>query len=318
MLTEVCYLALGLLGLGWSADRFVFGATELATHFNVPKLFIGLTIIAMGTSAPELVVSIIAALQGHPSLSVGNVIGSNIANIGLVLGLAAILHPISMEKKIFYREYKALGIITAFACLLMFKGSLTPWDGFLLFAGLAGFIYYVIRKGLLESDEFREKNNKKPHCKKITFAYLWVGVGIILLPLSANLIVESSTSIARALGLSELIIGLTLVALGTSLPEVATTISCAFKKEHGLALGNILGSNIFNLLLVLPFPAIISPFKLSSDILYRDLPVMLGLTLLIFFTLKRQKNAHVTLTRPAGILFIVAYFSYMGGLCWLS
>ncbi|GGD50210.1 calcium/sodium antiporter [Lacimicrobium alkaliphilum] len=278
----------GLLVLSWSASRFVTGASGLAACFGIQPMLIGMTIMAMGSSAPEILVAISASLNVNNNLAVGNAIGSNIANIGLVLGVTALLRPMQVASVTLKREIPMVLAVSVFAALLLADSFLSRIEGVLLlvlfFATIGALIWLSLSAG--QSDPLvRELTaDIESHHKPMRYL-LWLLLGSILLPISAHYMVDSATAIARFYEISDLIIGLTIVAVGTSLPELAACIASVVKKEQDLALGNILGSNIFNILAVLAMPALISPDRLDAQIMQRDIPVMLLLTgLLIFFS----------------------------------
>ncbi len=286
MLLNITALIIGLALLVWSADRFVIGAAAMARNLGLPPLLIGLTIVALGTSAPEILVSAMAAFQGNPGLSIGNALGSNIANIGLILGATAVIAPLSVHSATLRREYPMLMAISLIALLLMVDGELGRTDGLILVAGLALLLYGMVRLGLRSratTDPMGlEFEAEIPEAMPTARAIAWFLAGLIFLLLSSRILVWGSVNIAKAFGISDLVIGLTIVSIGTSLPELAATVASALKKEHDIALGNIIGSNMFNLLAVLSLPGLIAPGLFAPEILARDLPVMIGLTLGIF------------------------------------
>ncbi len=276
----------GLVLLTWSADRFVHGAASLARILGAPPLLIGITIIGIGTSAPEVLVSISASLSGAPNLAVGNALGSNITNIALVLGLTALISPLAVHSGILRRELPLVLIISLLAMWLCHDLVLSRAEGLLLCAGFLAVFAWMIHLG-------RSGANDDPMLSEIVAheadgllpkhrAWLWVGVGLVLLPVSAQLLVWGASHIAREFGISELVIGLTVVALGTSLPELAAALASARRQEADLAMGNVLGSNMFNLFLVLGIPGVIAQPALDPEVMSRDLPVMLGLTTALF------------------------------------
>ena len=318
MLTNSVLMIIGFVLLTYAADRFVAGSAAIARNFGLSPLVIGLTIVALGTSAPELFVSITAALQGNAGLAVGNVIGSNIANIGLVLGVSAMIAPLSVHSKVLRREYPILFFIMLLTWSLMLDGDLDRFDGIilliccvLLMAGLA-WLALSTRNHEPMTQEY-EQEYGKPMATRTAVG--WFIFGLILLPLSSKLIVFSAVEIAKVFGMSDLIIGLTIVALGTSLPEVAASIIGAIKGEHDIAIGNILGSNMFNLVAVLPFAGLIDPHILDTHILTRDIPVMLGVTIILFIVAYGFRGpGHIT--RWEGILLIACYVSYIAWLIY--
>ncbi len=281
MLIAVIQLVAGFLLLVWGADRLVAGASAAARNFGVSPLIIGLTVIGFGTSAPELVVSAIATLKGNPGLAVGNAIGSNIANMGLVLGVTALIYPLRMESTALKREYPVLLLIMLVCFLMALNGSYSRPEGWALLTGLLLVVIWIIRLGLHRplSDPLAEEFDAEiPKNVPTKVALFWLMVGLIVLPVSSTFLVDGSITIARFLGFTDVVIGLTVVALGTSLPELATAITAALNKEDDLAIGNIIGSNIFNLLGVLGIAAVIQPIELQPIILARDFPAMFLIT----------------------------------------
>ena len=285
MLLNIVIFIVGLVILSWSADRFVYGASALAKNIGISPMMIGLTIVAMGSSAPEIVVSAIASANGNMNTAVGNALGSNITNIALVLGITALVKPLLVSSTTLKRELPALLIISLIAIGFMFDGELKSYEGIILL-GLFIFVLAMMAWLSLQVDKedplVAETADEIPKGVSNTSALIWIGVGLVILPLSAHFLVNSAVEIARYMGISDLVIGLTIIALGTSLPELAASIAGVLKGEDDLALGNIIGSNIFNLLAVLGMPGLIAPGLLDPDVYNRDMYVMLGLTLLLF------------------------------------
>ncbi|WP_017926007.1 calcium/sodium antiporter [Thioalkalivibrio sp. HL-Eb18] len=306
----------GLILLTWSADRFVFGASAFARSVGVSALLVGLTIVAFGTSAPEVVVSILASLQGNPGLAVGNAIGSNIANIGLVLAAAALVAPLAIGRGLVRRELPILMGVTLAVLFLLLDGELGRLEGGILIAGLllvtAWVIHIARRAQALDPaeapEEVRGMVEAIPAVTSAGHALAWLGLGLVLLIASSQLVVWGAVGIAEQLGISDLVIGLTIVAIGTSLPELATSVVAAFRREAGLAIGNVIGSNLFNLLAVLAVPALIAPLAIEREVLLRDYPVMLGMTAALFvFALARGAE----LRRWQGALLLAVFAGYL-------
>lgn len=276
----------GLILLTLSADRFVLGAASIARHLGAPPLLIGITIVGIGTSAPEILVSLSASFSGTPNLAVGNAIGSNITNVALVLGVTALIAPLAVNSAVLRRELPLVLLVSALAFVFCIDLELQRYEGLLLFAGFIAVLVWMFRLARLspKSDPMLAEITEHEEQALIpkNHAWGWVIVGLIMLPASAQLLVWGASNIARALGISDLVIGLTVVALGTSLPELAASLASALRKEADLALGNILGSNLFNLLLVLGLPALIAQPALDAEILWRDLPMMFGLAVAVF------------------------------------
>ncbi|NMH60456.1 calcium/sodium antiporter [Alteromonas ponticola] len=312
MLLQITIFILGLIVLGWSADRFVYGASALARNIGVSPMMIGLTIVAMGSSAPEIVVSAIASANGNMNTGVGNALGSNITNVALVLGITALVKPLVVSSITLKREMPVLIIITLIAMGFMFDGELARSEGMILF-GLFIFVLAGMAWLSLQVDKndplMAETADEIPKDVNTGAAVLWIGVGLLLLPLSAQFLVESAVFIAGHFGISDLVIGLTIIALGTSLPELATCIAAVRKGEDDLALGNIIGSNIFNLLAVLGMPGLIAPGLLEEGAYERDMYVMLGLTLMLFlfsFDLKGRRQ----INRKEGFILVMSFLFY--------
>ncbi|MAA75859.1 MAG: calcium/sodium antiporter [Salinisphaeraceae bacterium] len=311
MLLSLASVVAGLVLLVFSADRFVVGAAAIARHFGVPTLLVGLTLVGIGTSLPEMVVAIVAALQGKADLAIGNVVGSNIANISLVLGCAAVLAPVAVGQGLMRRELPLLVLVSVGILLMALDGQLSVLDGVLMLAGLAGVLFIIARAALRGEDDPVTAELEIPEGIGLKGAWISLLIGLVLLPVSSQMLVWGASNIAYALGVSELVVGLTIVAVGTSLPELATAIAAVAKREHDLVLGNVVGSNLFNLLAVLPVPALLAPGWVSRDLLLRDLPVMLGLTLALV-ALCALPARHVG--RLAGAALLVVFVIYEGAL----
>ena len=301
---------LGLVGLVFGADRFVYGASNLARRMGVSPLLVGMLIVGLGTSAPEMLVSATAAIEGSGGIALGNAVGSNITNIGLVLGVTALISPIVLHRDVVRREFPVLLGITAFVGLLLWDRVLSPLDGGLLLLMLVAFLVRTINSGrAAEEVEDADKSTLVGYKR----ALLWLFIGLTLLIASSRGVVWGAETIATALGVSDLIIGLTIVAIGTSLPELAASAASAFRGEHAMAIGNVLGSNVFNLLAVMPFPALLDPGEFEPALLQRDYLVMAVLTvLLILFALGARKNGRIN--RVEGGVFVLCYASYVA---WL-
>jgi len=300
----------GLVVLVWSADRFVNGAVSTARNFGMSPMLIGLTIVAFGTSAPEMIVSGTAALSDASNLAVGNAIGSNIANIGLVLGITALVSPIPLKAIVLKREFPILVITSLLVAVLFLDYHLGYLDGIAMIVLLAASMFFLTRNNL-DAPEILEEIDEIP-TESTAKAATELVISLILLLGSSKLLVWGASGVASDLGVSELIIGLTIVAIGTSLPELAASVASALKGHHDIALGNIVGSNLFNLLAVLPIPALLNPVNLEHEpeVLLRDYSVMLGLTIaLAAFGYIMQKKGR--LGRRVGISLLTAYFGYM-------
>ncbi|MDO4777419.1 MAG: calcium/sodium antiporter [Cardiobacteriaceae bacterium] len=312
MLLAIVAVIVGLAVLVWSADRFVSGAASVAHYFEMPPLLIGMVIVGFGTSAPEMVVSALAATQGNPGIALGNAYGSNITNIALILGLTALISPIAVHSQVLRKELPILTLITALAAWQLWDNNLSRFDAIVLllvFAALMGWtIYQGLRKkpDALASDVEEELDvNVMP----VERAWLWLVIGLVLLIVSSRVLVWGAVEIARDLGVSDLVIGLTVVAVGTSLPELASSLVAIRKGEHDLALGNVLGSNLFNTLAVVGIAGIISPLAVGPEVFNRDILVMSSLTLSLFlFGYGFRSTGRIN--RLEGGLLLASYIGY--------
>jgi cation:H+ antiporter len=314
MLLSLSLLFLGFILLAFAADRLVSGASNLAYSFKISPLLVGITLVALGTSLPEIVVALHAAYQQNPGLAIGNALGSNIANIGLVLGLCAWVQPIKAPPALTRCELPILLLIMLLITLLIIDGAFTQFDGLIILAGLIIFSAWLARQATTPNQtpaliDPPSTPVSSSHYKNIFFIVL----GIVLLPLSSHLIVVHALKIAQAFGISKLIIGLTVIALGTSLPEVATAIAATLKKEYALVLGNILGSNIFNLLAVMPLPALLSPAHISKAIIIRDIGMMFVMTIVLYAMLRSKRP--ISRWQGSGLLALYALY---GVILWLT
>lgn len=301
----------GFAILVWGADRFVAGAAATARNLGVSPLIIGLTIVGIGTSAPEILVSAMAAWQGNPALGVGNAVGSNIANIALVLGCTALITPLVVKSETLRREYPLMFIIMLLALLLVMDSVLSRLDGLILLTGLVVLLVWMVRLGLRRGyDPMRTEFNEEIPVLTTHLALLWLGLGMVMLLASSRMLVWGAVNIAHAFGVSDLVIGLTIVALGTSLPELAASVMSARRGEPDIAIGNVIGSNMFNLLAVLGLPAVITPLKLEETVLYRDFPVMIGLSIALFIMAYGFKG-HGRINRWEGGLLVCSYLAYL-------
>ena len=309
----------GFAILVWSADKFVDGAAATAKHLGMPSLLIGILIVGFGTSAPEMVVSAIAAMEGNTGLALGNAIGSNIVNIALILGVTAIVAPITVNSKIVKKEIPLLLLIVLFSGYLLSDNTLTLTEGIILLFGffaLIGWSVFAAIKGKGDALESEMDKELIEHDMSLKAGIIWLIIGLVLLIGSSRLLVWGAVGVATEFGVSDLIIGLTIVALGTSLPELAASVIAARKGEHDIAIGNVVGSNMFNILAVIGIAIVISPMNnIPLEVLQRDWIVMLVLTiaLLVMSYGFRAKNG--VINRVEGrilILFYVAYNTYLG------
>jgi len=310
--TNIVLIIAGFALLAFGANRLIKGATIVARHYHVSPLVIGLTLVAIGTSLPEVVIGTQAAFYGNPEIALGNAVGSNIANLGLVLGLTVLLMPIQVHESLLSREFPLLFVIMLIALFLMSNGLLSRVDGLILLLVMLVTLWWLFKaskktKAVTQLLVAKSTIPKKTHFSR---AWLWIFLGLVFLPLGADLAIEHSIALARHFGLSELVIGLTIVALGTSLPELATTLVGAQKKQYDLVIGTILGSNMFNLLIVLALPALVHPIKVNHAMLFRDIPVMYGITFLLFGLLYFGA-VRGQLKRLHGVILLAAYSAYL-------
>ncbi|MDF1588849.1 MAG: calcium/sodium antiporter [Gammaproteobacteria bacterium] len=310
----------GFAILIWGADRFVDGAANIATNFGVSPLIVGLTIVGFGTSAPEMLVSALASFDGAPSLGIGNALGSNIANVGLVLGVTVLITPLTVHSDTLKREFPMLAFVMAIALALLWDHNLGRTDGIILFSGfiltLFGMAYLAIHSS--KSDPLEQEFEQEYAQPSMTTkqSIIWFLIGLAALLIGSKSLVWGATGIAHLLGVSDLIIGLTIVAIGTSLPELAASVISALKNEHDIAIGNVLGSNIFNLLAVLAMPGLIKPSDFGAELLSRDFIFMAGLFVMLFLFARTGKNGRIG--RLAGSAMLLVFIAYNGLLAYHS
>lgn len=314
------YIVFGFAGLIWSADRFVLGASTTARNLGVSPLIIGLTIVAFGTSAPEIFTSATASIQGAPNIAIGNALGSNIANMGIVLAITLMIKPIEIPLSLLKKEIPALLVVSG-CCFIVFADlTLNVFDGLLMLFLLVVFAWRLV-KGLHTLDKDPENDVNIINPDEVTDEFIandmstskavaLLLLGLALLVISSDILVEGARNVALNLGVSELIIGLTVMAVGTSLPELATSISSALKGHYDLVLGNIIGSNIFNILLVLPVPSFISPFVIQKEVLTRDYATMMLITLGCAYLLYMRARKGQKIGRAAGTVLMGIYIAY--------
>lgn len=285
MITAFLAIAFGLALLVWSADRFVEGSASTARHFGMPALLIGMVVVGFGTSAPEMVVSALAASEGNPGIALGNAYGSNITNIALILGVTALISPIAVHSQILRKELPILTVITAVAAWQLWDGEITRVDAAVLLAVFGGLMAWTVWQGLRKKNDTLGSEMEQEleiHAMPIRRALFWLVIGLALLIVSSRILVWGAVEIAHGFGVSDLIIGLTIVAVGTSLPELASSVIAARKGEHDIALGNILGSNLFNTLAVVGIAGTIQPMAVGPEVFSRDILVMALLTVSLF------------------------------------
>lgn len=322
LLLPLIALFIGLALLVWSSDIFIDGAASTALHLNVSPLIIGVVVLGFGTSMPEIIVSTLAALEGNPGLAIGNAIGSNIANIALVLGATVLIAPIVVKSSLLKREFPILLAVTVIGFALLADNKLNQTDGYILISMLILTMIWMIKanQNAHTNDPIQQETLDEiaelPQLSR-NKALSFIAIGLIILMSSAKLMVWGAVEIAHYFAVPDVIIGLTIVAIGTSLPELASAIAAARKNEADLMIGNIIGSNLFNLLAVMAMPAIISPSILSPEILTYDYSVMLGLTFaMLLVALPRKGKA--TITRVHGVLFLACFVFYMVSLYFRS
>jgi cation:H+ antiporter len=306
----------GFVGLIWSADRFVGGSAVIAKKFGVSKLVIGLTIVSLGTSAPEIVVSISSSLKAAGELAVGNALGSNLANIGLVLGATALVAPMPIQRHLLTQEIPFLLLVTASAGIVLFDGTISFWEGASLIISLILILIWVIKyKKHTDSPEEEETEIPESTTQKAVF---WFVIGLVTLIISSEILVWGAQIIATDFGVSPLIIGLTVIAVGTSLPELAASVISALKGHHEMALGNIIGSNIFNIMAVMAIPGIINPPSMDSIVFNRDFLSMAGITAILsaaiavdyFLRNRGEGSSDAYLGKRIGCLLLSCYIAY--------
>ncbi|KPA52849.1 calcium/sodium antiporter [Photobacterium lucens] len=309
MLEAIVLLCVGLVLLVWSADRLVYGAAALARNFGVAPLVIGMTILAMGSSAPEMMVSATAALAGKTDTAVGNVLGSNIANIALILGITALLKPLSISSTIIRRELPLMLGVTVIAGLLLWDNYLGRMEGAFLAVLFILFLLAMLKISRANKNDPLMENQEEeiPTGVSNSSALIWVFIGLGLLLYSSDMVVESAVTIAKYFGMSDLVIGLTIIAVGTSLPELAASIASIYKGEDDMAVGNIIGSNVFNILAVMGIPGLLNPSVLSPLAMSRDFYVMLALSvLLLLMALGKRRR----INRVEGGILVICFIAY--------
>ncbi len=313
MLLSLAALLIGLALLVWSSDKFILGASATAGALGVSPLMIGLTIVGFGTSAPEMLVSAVSAWNGNPGLAVGNAIGSNIANIALILGASALIAPMVISSRIVKTEMPILFVVMLLVLFLMLDQNLSRADGILLIVAMFAVMGWIVFEGTRSREtaeqletQFEDEFESLP----LTKALGWVVFGLIFLVLSSRLMVWGAVNIAEMMGVSDLIIGLSIVAIGTSLPELGASFACMKKQEYDIAIGNVLGSNIFNSLGVLGIAGMIEPSNIDKLVLYRDHLLQFALILALFWVAGQWKLGKGRISRRTGVLFLGVYIGY--------
>lgn len=317
MILPIVALVAGIAVLVWSADKFVDGAVGVAEFCGMSTLLIGMVVVGFGTSAPEMVVSALSALQGNPELALGNAYGSNIANIALILGFTALITPLVVKRSVIKKDLPVLIGVTALAILLVVDGSVSRLNGLtflaVFFAVMGYNIYSEMKKGKTAVADEVDSDPSAAPAEKLSLgkSIFWLLLGLILLVVSSKMLVWGAVEIARSLGMSDLLIGLTIVAIGTSLPELASSIAAARKGEDDLAVGNIIGSNLFNTLMVVGIAATLDPMEsVESAMITRDIPLMAVLTLsLLVLGFRRKGDGRIN--RIAGGVLLAVYIGYL-------
>ncbi|MBD1576191.1 MULTISPECIES: calcium/sodium antiporter [Vibrio] len=313
LFTAIGLLIFGLALLVWSADKLVYGSAAVAKNMGISPLVIGMTILAMGSSAPEMMVSGAAALAGKTDTAIGNVLGSNIANIALILGITALIKPLLIGSTILRRELPLMMGVTVISGFILWDNYLSFYEGIALVVLFIGFILMMLRisknEKLTNDVLIEQQESEIPEGVDNKKALFWVVVGLVLLLVSSNLVVDNAVVIAKYFGMSDLVIGLTIIAIGTSLPELAASIAGVMKGEDDMAVGNIIGSNIFNILAVMGIPALIHPSAISEHIMSRDFWVMLGVSVLLVIMVLGKSR---TINRIEGAILFTCFLAYQG------
>lgn len=315
MLEAVLFLIVGLVLLVWSADKLVYGSAALAKNYGISPLVIGMTILAMGSSAPEMMVSAAAALEGKTDTAVGNVLGSNIANIALILGITALFKPLSISSGVIRRELPLMLAVTVVAGLLLWDNYLGFYEGVLLVVLFITFILamlHISRSEKNNNDAFiEEQESDIPVGVSNGKALFWIAVGLVILPFAADTLVDSAVVIAKFFGMSELVIGLTIIAIGTSLPELAASLAGVMKGEDDMAVGNIIGSNVFNILAVMGIPGLLHPSTINALAMNRDFYVMLAMSVLLLIMALGKSSRISRLEGGVLLTCFIAYQAYL-------
>lgn len=309
MLYEIAAILVGLIILVWSADRFVLGASATALNLGLSKLMVGLTIVSIGTSAPEMFVSAIATLDEAGNLAIGNALGSNIANIGLVLGATALVSAIPLQKRFLRSDLPILIGVSLIAGLTLFDLTLSLLDAIVLIATLVACLVWMFKKSKNSDDDPLEDAEGADQLSGLQSA-VWLIVGLAALVASSKMLVWGASGVASAFGISDLIIGLTIVAIGTSLPELAASIMSAIKGHHDIAIGNVIGSNLFNLLAVMPIPGLLATTAVEPLALSRDYVIMMVLTVMLLGACWIGRTSN-TIGRAMGAVFLASYVGYL-------
>jgi len=305
-------LLVGFLVLFKSADQFVIGSVATAKNLKISPMVVGLTVVALGTSAPEIFVAIASSLRGEPELAVGNAIGSNIANMGMVMGFTALIVPLQFKPEVLRHDLPIMAFVTLCAGIVLFDNEITPWDGLLLVVVLALFLLRIAFDGKLSKPEDIMEIAELEEIPQLPLpqAIALLLLSLVFLLLSSELLVYAVIYISKAMGVNELFIGLTVIAVGTSLPELVVSVTSAMKGETDLAIGNIVGSNIFNILAVLSIPSFLAPTALAEEVFWRDFGLMAAMTIAVLIFAYGIRSVS-RITRPEGALLLLAWGGYM-------
>ena len=311
MLLFIGALALGLTALAIGADRFVAGAASLASSLRISPLVVGLTVVSLGTSLPELLVTTTAVIVGHSSIGLGNVLGSNISNICLVLGICALLQPLMVESKLFRLDYPALMLATVATWVMSLNRVISRLEGLVLLIGLALYLVLVIRSADEDTKKLLAPTNSSTQLTSRRKVFVQMISGLVLLLIGSQLVVWGGVGLGRALGLSELIIGLTIVAVGTSLPELATSIAGVVKKQHSIAVGNVVGSNLINSTAIIGIPSFLKPMEVEGVALLRDYPMVFLVSLALWPIFWSRRRGSGRVNRWEALLLLAGYLLYL-------
>lgn len=319
MLLATALFIIGLLLVVYSADRLVYSASILCRAVGIPPLIIGLTVVSVGTSLPEIIVSCAAALHGQVDLAIGTAIGSNIINILLILGLAALLHPFTVHSDILRREVPLMLIVSLLAGYVLYDGELSLFDGVFLLALAVLWLLFTVKIARLAERQgndslTREQVAELPREGSLPVAFLWLGIALIIMPMATRMVVDNATVLANFFAMSELTIGLTAIALGTSLPELATAIAGVRKGENDIAIGNIIGSNFFNIAIVLGIPALLAPGAFNPLAFTRDYGMMVIVSVIFALLCWRRQQ----IGRVAGALLTGGFIAWLAMLWWAT
>ena len=319
MLLATALFIIGLLLVVYSADRLVYSASILCRAVGIPPLIIGLTVVSVGTSLPEIIVSSAAALHGQVDLAIGTAIGSNIINILLILGLAALLHPFTVHSDILRREVPLMLIVSLLAGYVLYDGELSLFDGVFLLALAVLWLLFTVKIARLAERQgndslTREQVAELPREGSLPVAFLWLGIALIIMPMATRMVVDNATVLANFFAMSELTIGLTAIALGPSLPELATAIAGVRKGENDIAIGNIIGSNFFNIAIVLGIPALLAPGAFNPLAFTRDYGMMVIVSVIFALLCWRRQQ----IGRVAGALLTGGFIAWLAMLWWAT